>query len=115
MRRLPCACGNVALACCARRPSAAKGQRGPITAVNLCLSERGTKTRLLSKGGRARGKPDLSETKIAFTLQQTLSNIGHVGKQGPAFALSFRLLPLFAFPASAEVHNWPLQPLDVTS
>ena len=113
----PCVvCSAHALAYCARRPTAAKASESPITAVNLYLSEHRTKQDFPARGG-ARGKPDLSESKLRLHYNKTLSIIGHVGKGRicPSFRL-FAPLRFFRFRRST---SWyvigPCKPLDITS
>jgi hypothetical protein len=110
MRCLFCAC--TCLLC--KETECRKGVREPHHRGQSLPFRAPDVTRLPSKGGgRARGKPDLSESKLRLHYNKTLSIIGHVGKGCvcPSFS---PVCPSSLFPLPQKyilVCNWPLQTL----
>jgi hypothetical protein len=111
MRCLFCAC-----TCLLRKETeCSKGVREPHHHGQSLSFRAPDETRLPSKGGEARGKPDLSESKLRLHYKQNL--VGHVGKGRvcPSFRL-FAPLRFFRFRRST---SWyvigPCKPLDITS
>jgi hypothetical protein len=89
-------------------------QRAPLPRSIFTLPSTG-RNKTSQQGGEARGKPDLSESKLRLHYKQNL--VGHVGKGRvcPSFRL-FAPLRFFRFRRST---SWyvigPCKPLDVTS